>query len=406
MRRATACLAALLVAAETMAPARAQLGELLKKVVPGAAGTDARPDARPPDASSAAGTRAAPPDPTEAKYSASLKSSGATAPALTKEGKAKAGDIVPDRQCTRPTEKFDIFEKAVEYGGAEAEARLQRLIDSDMRYDELTPEDRALLKFVAQTTVWVPVEVENRIVSIGGMFGSRGHGETPELEERRIAVETRVKRIRATLSDFPTEIVVRIDPAQADGAYAKYGGEIVIANDFTEQMEEHPVGGDFVLAHELSHVYKRHPIKKLQFTLVSSNEGWKLGRKLLARAGGSNSSRNPLADAAFFAIDAPKLYGVIKTMQLSFSREQELEADACTAIWLSAIGDDPAPAWKDFATHYAATDKAVISEYGATHPPTEERAANFQTKLKGGKGATKIGDATRKSIGKALPTKP
>ena len=403
------CARALIVAAIgtvcATGDAHAQLSEFFKKILPAnpiSPTRQADPPATRPDSSSSQG------DSTDAKFN-SLRSNAATGTAAGNAGgKKRSGDIAPDRQCSKPQEKFNIFEKAVEYGGKEAEARLQRLITSDLRFENLTREDRALLKFIAQTTVWVPVEVEHRIVAIGGVFSGKGKGSTESLEMSREKVEGRVKRIKATLKDFPGDIRVAIDPAQPDGAYAKFGGDIVIAADFAEQMAEHPIGGDFVLAHELSHVYKRHPIKRLQFELVSTSEGWKLARKLLGRATGANDS-NLLANASFIAVDMPKLYSVIKAMHLTFSREQELEADACTAIWLKAIGDDPAPAWKDFVAHYAAKDNHAKTAYGSTHPPTSERAQNFAAKLASGKSAGAANTATNKgakTVATAPSTKP
>ena len=405
MKLAQTFVAAAIGCALSVGSAHAQLGDFLKKILPQTANTPSKEPDPPASAPQSSANR----DATEAKFQSSLRSNAATGTASGNSGgKHKAGDIAPDRQCTRPQEKFNIFEKAVEYGGKEAEARLQRLITSDLRFENLTREDRALLKFIAQTTVWVPVEVEHRIVAIGGVFSGKGKGSTESLEMSREKVEGRVKRIKATLKDFPGDIRVAIDPAQPDGAYAKFGGDIVIAADFAEQMAEHPIGGDFVLAHELSHVYKRHPIKRLQFELVSTSEGWKLARKLLGRATGANDS-NLLANASFIAVDMPKLYSVIKAMHLTFSREQELEADACTAIWLKAIGDDPAPAWKDFVAHYAAKDNHAKTAYGSTHPPTSERAQNFAAKLASGKSAGAANTATNKgakTVATAPSTKP
>lgn len=350
-------------------PAHAQLGGLLEKVLPqvvrGAA-SEVAPSPVPEATETPRGGKS------RSLSGSGTAAAGANAPALT-------GDLPPDRQCNRPQERFNVMEKVVEYGGTEAALRLEKLIKSDYKYDDLTPQDRAMLKFLAQTTVWVPVEVETKLANVFDKLQSRGEGANEEQEMTREKIAARLNRLKASLTDFPVDIRLTVNSGLSDGAWAKFGGVIQIAPTFAETMMTHVQGGDLVLAHELSHIYKRHPVKKMQFELLASREGWELGKRVLGRAM-RGTQIDPLADATFVVTTLPKLVNFVRSMQLTFSREQELEADACAIIWLRAAGENPVPAWDQFVTQFASKDAAKTS-YGASHPATPEREANFKTKL-------------------------
>ncbi|HEX6363660.1 MAG TPA: M48 family metalloprotease [Albitalea sp.] len=350
------------------APAHAQFGGLIDKLIPGATNAASAVlgggTTRPADAPAR--------DDVGAGATASARAASAGASGKT----AVVGDLPPDRQCKRPQEKFNVVEKAVEYGGQEAAMRLETIVKSNYRYADLTPQDRAMLKYLAQTTVWVPVEAERLLAGAYEKVRSVRSGpanEGDELMRQRIA--ERLEVLKAPLSDFPVAIRLVIDPDLADGAWARFGGVIQIAPSFAETMAEHPMGGDLVLAHELSHVYKRHPLKKLQFELLSSQEGWELGQKVLQRAMRGMAS-DPIGDGVFLATTMPRLITFVRSLQLKFSREQELEADACAVNWLRAAKEDPVRAWDQFAAKFTST-----SSYGGTHPPTAERASNYKAKL-------------------------
>lgn len=116
------------------ASGHAQLGDLLNRIVPGA-GQASAPVA-PAPAKPGAATAGAP------MKSAAMADGSQPVAAL----KGIKADLPPDRQCNQPQERFNIAEKLVEYGGTEASLRLDRLIKSDYKYSDLTPEDRQMLK--------------------------------------------------------------------------------------------------------------------------------------------------------------------------------------------------------------------------------------------------------------------
>lgn len=386
-------LAALLLGGAAGA-AQAQLGGLFEKLVPPAL------KASEPAAATAApsGTKPAPSSDLPAaatRNSTSAAIADGTAPPGNKKAKDIAAEMAPDRLCNRPQERFNVAEKLAEYGGTEATLRLERLIASDYKYSDLTPQDREMLKYIAQTTVWVPVEVESALGSAFELVGGSKGGLTEADEINRDKVAQRLDKLKETVKDFPSSVKLVVDPKMADGAAAKFGGVLQVSKPFMETMVDKPQGGDLVLAHELSHIYKRHAIKRMQFELISTSEGWELAKKLLGRAM-KGAQTNAIQDGLFMMTTTPKLVSFVRNLQLKFTSEQELEADACSVVWLRASGVDPAPAWDQFVAAFASADTQP-SGYAGSHPPTAEREANYRVKLS---GKTPPGQA-KKAAGKA-----
>jgi Zn-dependent protease with chaperone function len=374
------------------APGHAQLGDFLNRVLPGV-GQPSAPGGN--NAPAGGGTPAG----TPSKSAAMVDGAQGVAPL-----KGVKVDLPPDRQCNRPQERFNIAEKLVEYGGTEATLRLDRLIKSDYKYSDLTPQDRQMLQYIARTTIWIPVEVESALGTAFDMVSSTTGESLTEAEElRKEDVQKRLNLLLGAVTDFPGSVKLVYDPQLADGAAAKFGGVILLSRRFLEAMAEKPAGADFVLAHELSHVYKRHAIKQMQFTMISTDEGWDLGKKLLAR-GASGASTNVIQDAFFTMTTLPKLVEFVRGLQLKFGSEQELEADACSVVWLRARDIDPAPAWDEFETAFAVANAAPTT-YGTTHPPTAARKANVKAKVGGGARPKPPPGKADKAPGKATPAK-
>jgi Zn-dependent protease with chaperone function len=361
---------------------QAQLIDLLKSLAPTAAGIVQKNE----DAASAALTGAATPGGPQGKKAADIET-----------------ELAPDRQCNRPQEKFNISEKLMEFGGAEASLRLQRLVESDYKYDDIQPEDRKLLRYLAQTTVWVPVWLESKLGAAFDLIGGRP-GELTPIEEQTFAeVRQRAGKFHALTTDFPGEINLSLNPELADGAFAKFGGRVQISRNMLQLMDDKRLGADFVLAHEMAHVYKRHEIKRLQYQLISSRDGWELGKKVLQRAQ-RGPSFEPLRDGLFMLSTVPALITFVQTMQLRFSSEQELEADACAARWLKASAQDPSTAWLEFRDAFA--QGSGEQTYGQTHPPTSEREANFIRKVEGKPAPSKSGGAKQAVVQTGAKPKP
>lgn len=350
-------------------PTHAQLGNFLERVLPPALQGSA------PGAARDAGVPGIVP-----RNSPSAAMAGGAPPPI--RHKDVIAELQPDRECKRPQERFNVVEKAVEYGGTAASLRLEHLIRSDFRRDDLTKEDREMLRYLAHTTVWLPVEVENRLGDAFDLTSRQAQGSGTEIDSNPAErVEARIAQLLGAVQDFPGKIKLVVDAGMHDGAVARFGGVILFSEPFATAMSQTPGSGDLILAHELSHIYKRHAIKQMQFQLLSTDEGWDLARKILQRAM-RGASFDPIRDGMFVVTTVPQLIGFVRSVQLQFSREQELEADACAVIWLRAVSADPARAWDAFVASMAG-QPSQAGGYASSHPPTAEREANFKNKVEG-----------------------
>jgi len=339
-------------------PAQAQVPDVFKSILPGLKQTP--PVATPP----------ANPVPAEAAPASRQKSDGQI-----------RSELSPDITCSRPRERFNVAEKVAEYGGTAATLRLQRMVSSDLRFSDLSAEDRRLLDYLAATTVWVPVEVESKLGAVydtaTGTFGSRPN--VTELQREELAeIDRRLTRLRGAVADYPAEIRLTVNPQLADGAFARLGGMIQLSTGFLNGLRDTKEGADFLLAHEVSHVYKRHAVKQLQYRLVSTSEGWTLAKKLLQRAL-RGTQVDMIGDGVFLLTTVPQLIEFVRSTQIKFGREQELEADACSTVWLAAIQTDPYKAWVLFHETLGANN----TSYSLEHPTHEERELRFKQKVAG-----------------------
>lgn len=363
------------------APAHAQLGAMLDKLVP--------PELR-------ASEPARPFVPLAGSTSSAMVDDAAPVGAK----KDIQPEMRPDVSCNRPQERFNVAEKVAEFGGMQAALRLQRLIESDYKYSDLEPQDKEMLGYLARTTVWVPVEVEAKLGAIYDMGASAFRfGKQPTLSDldraTLDAANARLNALKGVVQDFPADIKLNLDKTLPDGASARFGGVILLSERFAASMTESPAGSDFLLAHELSHIYKRHAIKDIQFKLISTEEGWGLARKVLQRAQ-RGMAVDPIADGVFMFTTVPALVQFVRSVQLKFGRDQELEADACAVVWLNGIGSDPVVAWDA----YRATVGASSGAYIESHPPSEEREARFKVKAAGQGAGGKAADVKDAPPGK------
>lgn len=333
---------------------QAQVGELFRRLLPGLGASAPAPGS--PAATEAASAQAAP----------------------VKPIKDIRSEMAPDTQCNRPRERFNIGEKLAEYGGAVAALRLQRLISSDFQFADLKPEDHQMLRYLAQTTVWLPAEAETKLGAIyDGATGLFGFGRSVD-ELDRLAmddIEQRLNRLRGIVSDYPADIRLTLDKDLKDGAFARFGGVIQLSKRFLNGLSDASTGADFLLAHEVSHIYKRHAMKSLQFMLISSGEGWDLAKKILQRAQ-RGMEIDPIGDGVFLFTTIPRLIEFVRSVQLHFGRDQELEADSCSTVWLKGIPTDPIDAWNNYHAKLG-----VNTSYSVEHPSTEEREARFKRKV-------------------------
>lgn len=358
---------------------QAQLADIFKAVVPSILGASAPGAARPATADRADVARAAP----------------------VKGNPAVAGELSPDVNCERPAEKFNLSEKLLQYGGTAAALRLQRLVTTDFAYSDLTPEDKAMLEYLAHTTVWLPVEAEAKLGSLYDTASGFGVFKRSSLSDEELLAQAEVQKkldeVRQQVPDYPSDIRLTVDKALSDGAFARFGGVIQLSSRFLNGLEDAGVGAHFLLAHEMSHIYKRHAIKNLQFKLISSSEGWQLVRQLLQRAQ-RGMEIDPIADGVFLFRVVPALIEFIRGTQIKFVVNQELEADACSVVWLQRLNADPVSAWRTYHAKLGAQ-----TAYSEEHPSTTAREARFAQRASKGDGD---GDTGKGNADKGQQTSP
>ena len=311
-----------------------------------------------------------------ANTAASAAGKGLTDAPFNMSTKAES-ELLPDRACARPQEKFNIMEKVIDYGGQSAQLRLLRMVESDFQFSDLKPEDKKLLKYLAYTTIWVPVEVEVQVSKFYTLVGARAAKLTKTDEALRTTLQERLVGLRGNLPDYPAEVRLGVDPAISDGVFAQLGGLVQISQGFLEILSERNLGRDLVFAHELSHIYKRHRVKQLQSQLISSSAGFNLARKLLGQAV-KGADLNPVSQIVFVATTVPAMIEFVKSANLSFTQEQELEADGCAAKLLRNAGLDACQAWDEFTLI-----QPMAGEYRSTHPANIVREANYKARLPG-----------------------
>lgn len=300
---------------------------------------------------------------------------------------AALNELAVDRECRKVEERFDVFAKAAEYGGTNAQLRLKQLLDSNFEHSQLSPEDRLLLRHLAYTTVWVPVEVETatgRLYSqISGASGSDVAGEGGNRSQRKALerLSQRLQELRDKTPGFPGSVSLVLDPKLRDGAFARVGGIVVVSPRYLAQMDEKDEVRDVVLAHELSHLYKRHTIKELQFQLITTAPGFNLAKKLLRRAD-PNAGPSFIPNLIVYGQLGLELFEVARTTQINYTREQELEADGCAIRWLEAVNINPMQAWAVFGTLLSDSSADAATGYAVLHPSPAERTKNIENAMR------------------------
>jgi Zn-dependent protease with chaperone function len=323
------------------------------------------------------------PLPGQAKPGAALAPAAAAAAAALpiKVSPDIAGELKPDTNCSRPAEKFDVAEKLAHYGGQAASLRLAQLVASDFAYSSLTPQDRQMLQYLAQTTVWLPPELESRLRSLydlgGGLFNFNKNTLTDEQLLAQAEIKKRLDELRALVPDYPIDLELAVDKGLPDGAFARFGGVILLSENFLNALEDAGEGAYFLLAHEMSHIYKRHAVKLIQYRLISSSEGWDLARPLLRRVQ-RGAGIDPIEDGMLLFTTAPLLIDFIRNTQITFGQHQELEADACSVVWLQRLKHEPTAAWHAYMAKLGAH-----AAYAAEHPSSAEREKRFVAKARG-----------------------
>jgi Zn-dependent protease with chaperone function len=218
----------------------------------------------------------------------------------------------------------------------------------------------ALLVFSGQVVDWVvariPVETE---IALGKAAAAQQKAALQLVEDHPALPAIREIGARLTRgSPYPYEFHVARDASV--NAFAMPGGFVVLHTGLLEQAERaEEVAG--VLAHEVQHVERRHGLRGL---VQAAGLGMAL-QLALGEAGGSV--------AAAWARDLARL---------SFSREQERDADARGVEALVRAGIDP----RGMAVFFRklAAQGGAVPALLSSHPASEERFAAVEAKVPAG----------------------
>lgn len=363
-------------------------------LIPGSSGADA-PEGKPSSTKPAQNSPARP-LPLASPSSQPLPAAGAQLPqkgggaakaVLLEPSHAALNELRADRKCSKTEEQHDVFQKVLAFGGTNAQLRLNQLIATDFKHSDLTPQDKLMLKYLAYTTVWVPIEVEDKVgAAYAKLFReSAGEGDAGRAERNALAkLNTRAAELAEKMPGFPGKVTVVLERSSAAGAVAKPGNIVAVNAKFLSAMDQNPDTRDVVLAHELSHLYKRHTIKELQFQLITSAGGFKLGQKLLTALKPTDSPIAIINSWIGSIQAASELVDAVKASQAKYPSEQELEADICGLKFLEIAGVKGIRAWQIFHQLLQASAADGSAGYAGVHPSPKERNDNVKLALSKG----------------------
>ncbi len=265
---------------------------------------------------------------------------------LTGEATGVSSSLRPDLLCAVPQEEFDYAEILKKRFGTEAVIRLQTLMASNFTRADLSPEQKEMLKVLAQDTLWIPAELEGLVgkllvqlqkedLKTVSMEGARGRYWTVSED-----LYTQLLNV-APRTPFDTELAI----LRRGRPNAVAGGTIFIDQETVRKAVESNSSTQraklaFVYAHELAHVFKRHKAKQIQQQLIETDEGLSMLR-LLTNGLDRSGEMDPMARirGIFNKMgSAKRIVELLRTQHAVFTQLQEHEADSCAAHLMLASG--------------------------------------------------------------------
>lgn len=246
---------------------------------------------------------------------------------------------------------------------------------------------RGTLRLAGKNLNWLPMEAER-------MLGERMHADMvadfldPERKANKAAVSRANQIMQTLLASVKEEMPYKfqIDVRKASGnAQALPGGFLVIDRDLVT-LPKNEDKAYFALAHELAHVLQRHETRALQARMTDSVDSLDGLRKLID--GVNSTPGNVMAYS-----------NEIMTRFVVFSKEQEMQADACAVRLLDAALHDRKKLHQVIQSYQASLPPATpdtvaanqlgmfvenlqkMDKLGEQHPNTQARAANLQRML-------------------------
>jgi Zn-dependent protease with chaperone function len=241
----------------------------------------------------------------------------------TKQAHAYEGALtMDDKTCKQLVEPFELTRNAStllnEIGKSSGDLLMKNLLSGNKQ----APREAEVLEIArtkAKKLNWMPMEQEV-------LYGQALHEERLKADLNLIprSKKGRVKRLYQKADDTLKRILSEVTEQHP------YQFKLFLIDNHTINAEAFPGGylyvntgvlesdyTELVVAHEIAHVLKRHQTRETQATLIDSVETYEDLKALL-------DTRQP--SAAQVAQRVASLHGVI----LNFSRQQELQADACS----------------------------------------------------------------------------
>ncbi|MBX3403682.1 MAG: M48 family metalloprotease [Phycisphaeraceae bacterium] len=175
------------------------------------------------------------------------------------------------------------------------------------------------------------------------------------------------KRLAAvTESDFPSlPWEFTLLNSKVINAFALPGGKVFISRGLCEEMTNEAQLAA-VLGHEVGHVTGRHTSERMSQALGSTIGGAIIGGLIGAAAGGKEGAAAGVAGGATIG-------GIVS---LSFSREQEIEADRLGMRYMERLGYDPVGAI-EVQEILGRAGGGGTPEFLSTHPASATRIAEL-----------------------------
>jgi Zn-dependent protease with chaperone function len=246
---------------------------------------------------------------------------------------------------------------------------------------------RSTIRLAGKNLNWLPMEAER-------MLGERIHTEMVadfldgERKANRPALARANQLMQLLLTSVKEEMPYKfqIDVRKGSGnAQALPGGFLVIDRDLVV-LPKNEDKAYFALAHELAHVLQRHETRAIQARMTDSIDSVDGLRKLIDGVG------NKPASILAYSND-------IMTRFVVFSKDQEMQADACAVRLLDVALHDKKKLHQVIRSYQASlpppTPDAVaanqlgmfidnvqkMDKLGEQHPNTQARSANLERML-------------------------
>ncbi len=277
---------------------------------------------------------------------------------------------IEDKMCQRVVEPFELSSNFSTLFKGSLKSSLTGLLKSNK------VSEKELLKSAkldAKRMNWLPMRQE---IYFGELAHKDRFANDPQLINR--SKKGRVKRLYAQADKLLDNVLAQIkaehpyqftlfliDNAEVN-ATAVQGGFLYV-NTGVLESDIAPL----VLSHEIAHVLKRHQTRELQAQLIDTVETLEDLKDLLTK-----SAQKGMLKGVYRTL-------LLEKRQNEFSRQQELQSDACAIRIASQTGHDLSSMIKQYVQTLKGGQSMGDKDKGqsATHPSYPDREKRMQTVL-------------------------